>query len=122
MLPKLTGWRDSMNKLYAVKTLFESITSPTISQEKIFEERIILIEAESEAEISNLLNSKYPPDTYLNSEGGFTTNQLVKILDVFELVDNLETSRHFKEVYSRYLIFDDDATTEQAIEKYGLDQ
>lgn len=111
-----------MKKLYAVKSLFESVTETDTSLEKIFEERIILVEAEDEAEASGLLNKKFPADIYSNSAGGLTTNKLVKILDVFETVDNLKGSLNFKEVYSRYLIFDYSLTVEEVIEKYSLDK
>lgn len=111
-----------MSNLYAAKLLFESTTSPKKNPEKIFEERIILVKAENEEEISDLLNNNFPPDTYSNGEGGSTTKKLINILDIFEIVDNLEESLNFKEVYSRYLLFDQDITAEKAIEKYSLDK
>ena len=47
----------------------------------------------------------------------------VKILDVFELVDDLSESLNLKEVYSRYIIFENPSTTAaEAIEKYSLDK
>jgi len=51
-----------------------------------------------------------------------TTNKLVKILDIFETVDNLKGSLNFKEVYSRYLIFDYSLAVEEVIEKSSLDK
>lgn len=111
-----------MNNLYAVKLLFESLSSPNLSPEKVFEERIILVKTNNEEDISDLISNNFPSNNYSNSEGGFTTNQLVKILDVFEIVDNLEESLNFKEVYSRHLLFDQNVTAEKAIEKYSLDK
>ncbi|STX08857.1 Uncharacterised protein [Kurthia zopfii] len=113
---------DLMKNFYSVKLLFESVVSLNLSPEKIFEERIILVQAENSDDISNLVYSKFPPDTYSNSEGGFTTIQLVEILDVFELVDDIEESLNFKEVYSRHLIFEQDVTAKEAIGLYSLDK
>lgn len=111
-----------MYGLYSAKLLFESVVSPNLSPEKIFEERIILVRAESSDIISELIYKKFPSDTYLNSEGGSTTIRLVKILDVFELVDNLEESLDFKEVYSRHLLFEQDIDAATAIKLYSLDK
>lgn len=111
-----------MYGIYSVKLLFESTTSPDLGSEKIFEERIILVRAEKVDDIKDLVYKKFPSDTYLNGDGGMTTNQLVEILDIFELVDNLEESLDFKEVYSRYLLVENDVTTENIIELYSLDK
>ncbi|MEK4423808.1 DUF4288 domain-containing protein [Solibacillus sp. FSL K6-1523] len=111
-----------MYGVYSVKLLFESFVSPNLSSEKIFEERIILVRAENLDEINELIYKKFPADTYLNGEGGSTTVQLAKILDIFELVDDLEESLDFKEVYSRHLLFEQDIDATTAIELYKLDK
>lgn len=42
---------------------------------------------------------------------------------VFELVEDVEKQPiHLKEVYSRYLIFEEDISAEEVIEKYSLDK
>lgn len=111
-----------MYGIYSVKLLFESTTLPDLGSEKIFEERIILVRAEKDDDIKDLVYKNFPSDTYLNGDGGMTTNQLVEILDIFELVDNLEESLDFKEVYSRYLLVEKDVTVENIIELYSLDK
>lgn len=111
-----------MYGIYSVKLLFESLVSPNLSKEKVFEERIVLVRAKNLEDISELVYKNFPSDTYLNAEGGMTTNQLVKILDIFKLVDNLEESLDFKEVYSRYLLFEQEIDAATAIELYSLDK
>lgn len=111
-----------MYGVYSVKLLFESLTSPNLSSEKIFEERIILVRAQNSEDIKELVYGKFPSDTYLNAEGGSTTVQLVEVLDVFELVDTLEEPIDFKEVYSRYLLFEQDIDAAKVIELYSLDK
>ena len=62
-------------------------------------------------------------DTYLNGEGGSTTVRLAKILDIFELVDDLDESLDFKEVYSRHFLFEQDVVdVATVIELYRLDK
>lgn len=106
-----------------MKVLIESITSPTISPEKIFEERIILVKTNQPEEIENMIRENFPDDTYQNAEGGWTTHQVAKILDVFELVEDIEEQPiHLKEVYSRFLIFDKETSVEEVVNVYSLDK
>ncbi|WP_301109661.1 DUF4288 domain-containing protein [Sporosarcina sp.] len=111
-----------MYGLYSVKLLFESIYKPNESTETVFEERILLVRTEVPDEISRLVHNQFPPDTYENSSGGLTTIKLVKILDVFDLVEDLEESLHFKEVYSRHLLFGKNTSVDEAIQSYALDK
>lgn len=111
-----------MKKIYAVKSLFESIVTPDSTSERIFEERIILVESENKEKASEQFIQHFPPDTYANSMGGLTTNRLAKILDIFELVDELGNDVNYKEVYSRFLIFDKNITVKEVIEQYKLDK
>lgn len=109
-----------MNKIYAVKSLFESVTT-NISPEKFLKKELFFLKLGMK-EVNNLLSNNFPTDTFSNSAGGYTTNRLVKILDIFKIMDNLEESLNFKEVYSRFLLFEQGTTTERAIEKYSLDK
>lgn len=119
---KMINIGDLMNNMYAVKSLFESSASPNVYSDKIFEERIIVVKAQNEGEIKAIMYQQFPPDTYENSAGGYTTIQLVKILDVFEIVDHVGDSLHLKEVYSRYLLFEEGVTVEEVIDRYQLDK
>ncbi|HDR8112528.1 TPA: DUF4288 domain-containing protein [Bacillus cereus] len=110
-----------MYNLYSVKVLFESTTSPVFSPGKTFEERIFLVKTKTPHEIENIIYNNFPEDTYENAEGGVTTIKIVRILDVFELVENVEEKPiHLKEVYSRYLIFEEKISAEEVIAKYYL--
>lgn len=115
-----------MYNLFSVKLLFESTyNSQPLTPEKIFEERIVLVRIDKQENIHNCMYAYFPPDTYVNAEGGMTTNQLVRILDVFELVEDifdpmLETE--YKEIYSRYIIVPENTSVEACIELYALDK
>lgn len=111
-----------MYNLYAVKLLFESTVSPVISSGKIFEECIVLIQTDDQGAIPKLIEKQFPPSTYENAEGTMTTKTLVKILDIYELVDDLTTSLQYKEVYSRHLIFGEEVSSKEVISTYKLDQ
>jgi len=109
--------------LFSVKLLFESTATSTINPAKIFEERIFLVKGGSSEEVCSIVKKHFKPETYENADGGINKVELVKILDVFELVDDLSESLNLKEVYSRYIIFENPSTTtEEAIEKYSLDK
>lgn len=111
-----------MSKMYSVKLLFESTTKPLYSTGKVFEERIILVHTTSKEHIPTVIESNFQEDCYENSEGGWTTVKLAAILDVFELVDSIDNSTHLTEVYSRYLILDEELTSDEVIKRYSLDQ
>lgn len=102
-----------MNNLFSVKLLFKSTATSTI----------FLVKGGSLDEVCNIVIKHFEPETYVNADGGINKVELVKILDVFELVDDLNESLNLKEVYSRYIIFENPSTTaEEAIEKYSLDK
>ncbi|MFS0653965.1 DUF4288 domain-containing protein [Bacillus sp. 179-C3.3 HS] len=112
-----------MHHIYSAKLLFESISSPNDSDDKIFEERIILVRAKNRRKVKHIVKDSFPDDTFENANHGQTTTKLVAILDIFELVDRIEDqSIHFIEVYSRYLLFDKDISAEEAIKAYSLDK
>lgn len=111
-----------MNKMYSVKLLFESTTKPKHSKGKIFEERIILVHTRSGDKIRSIIGSHFPDDSYENSEGGLTIVKLAAILDVFELVDSIDDSCHLTEVYCRFLILDEELSSDEVIQRFSLDQ
>ncbi|WP_155593022.1 DUF4288 domain-containing protein [Lysinibacillus cavernae] len=111
-----------MNKLFSVKLLFESIVTPKPATGKTFEESIILIKVPNEDEIEQMIFAYYLVEQFTNATGGKTTIKLVRILDIFEVVDNIYISANFVEVYSRYLLFEEDIETEELIKLFQLDK
>ncbi|QGX64337.1 DUF4288 domain-containing protein [Bacillus sp. ms-22] len=112
-----------MHRLYSAKLLFESSSSPEVRPEKIFEERIILVRAKNNRKVKEIVKNFFPDETFENGDHGQTTTKLAAILDIFELVDNLdEGPLHLSEVYSRYLLFEKEISSKEAIEAYSLDK
>ncbi|WP_342513341.1 DUF4288 domain-containing protein [Sporosarcina sp. FSL K6-1522] len=110
-------------KVFSVKLLLESIVTPApIPPSKTFEESIILLRATHKELIEQMVIEHFVNDTYENAIGGQTTWRFVKMLDIFELSDEFEGDIQFKEVYSRFLPFDEMMTAEEAIQLYALDQ
>ena len=53
----------------------------------------------------------------------FKHPKLLAVLDIFKLVENLdEGPLHLSEVYSRYLLFDQETSAKEAIDAYSLDK
>lgn len=118
---KEVGWH--MQRIYSAKLLFESISTPSSIPDKIFEEWIVLVKAKNRRKVKEKVEQGFPDETYDNAEGGQTNIRLAAILDIFELVDHLETeSLHLSEVYSRHIIFDKETSVQEAIEAYSLDK
>lgn len=112
-----------MKKLYSVKLLFSSYHKPK-GPESIFEEIVTFIEANNVSEIEELVYNHYDDMSYKNAKDGITTISLAKILDIYEIIDdmNFTDNPNFKEVYSRHLIFEGEISSEEIIEKYYLDK
>jgi hypothetical protein len=79
---------------------------------KIYEETINIIRAVKLEDVDRLVKAHYKDVTYKNIFGEDTTIKLAMILDVFELVDNIEESLEFVEVYSQHIILDEEVTVE----------
>lgn len=109
-------------KIYSVKILLESTVIPNIHSSKTFEEMIVLVEATNYDEIELKVQYHFVDNTYKNADGGQTTWSLVRILDIFEVIDTFEGDINFKEVYSRFLPFDKPITANEVIELYSLDK
>ena len=110
-------------KIYSVKLLLESVVTPIpIPPSKTFEESIILLRAEGEEWIEQMMIEHLGNLSYENAVGGQTTWKFVRILDVFELIDEFEGDINFKEVYSRFLTFDEMITADEVIKLYSLDK
>lgn len=109
-------------KLYSVKLLLESIVVPNEDNTKTFEETIVLLRSTSREDIEAKIRTHFVDDTYENAVGGQTTWRFVTILDVFELVDAFDGDVDFKEVYCRFLPFDEMMTAEEVIALYSLDK
>ncbi|SDN40842.1 protein of unknown function [Psychrobacillus sp. OK028] len=101
-----------MYKIFSVKLLFEHISLSDIMANKIYEETINIIRAVKLEDVDPLVKAHYKDVTYKNIFGEDTTIRLVMILDVFELVDNIEESLEFVEVYSQHIIVDEEVSVE----------
>lgn len=101
-----------MYKIFSVKLLFEHISSTDTMSNKIYEETINIIRAVKLEDVDRLVKAHYKDVTYKNIFGEDTTIKLTMILDVFELVDNIEESLEFVEVYSQHIILDEEVTVE----------
>jgi len=109
-------------KLYSVKLLLESTVIPNENSSKTFEETIVLVRASGQDGIETKIRAHFVDHTYENAVGGQTTWSFVTILDVFELVDHFDGDVDFKEVYCRFLPFDEPITASEVIERYSLDK
>ena len=101
-----------MYKIFSVKLVFEHISSTDTMSNKIYEETINIIRAVKLEDVDRLVKAHYKDVTYKNIFGEDTTIKLAMILDVFELVDNIEESLEFVEVYSQHIILDEEVTVE----------
>lgn len=101
-----------MYKIFSVKLLFEHISLSGTMSNKIYEETINIVRAVKLEDVDRLVKAHYKDVTYKNIFGEETTIKLVMILDVFELVDNIEESLEFVEVYSQHIIVDEEVTVE----------
>ncbi|TQR21510.1 DUF4288 domain-containing protein [Psychrobacillus vulpis] len=102
-----------MENIYSVKLLFEHISSPESMPNKTFEETINIVRAAKIEDVDGLVKEHFKDVTYTNAFGEITTIKLVMILDIFELVDSLEKSLEFVEVYSHHIILDDEVFIEK---------
>lgn len=109
-------------KLYSVKLLLESTVIPHDNSSKTFEETIVLLRASRQEDIELKIHSHFVDLTYENALGGQTTWSFVTILDMFEVVDQFDGDVDFKEVYSRFLPFDEMLSASEVIERYSLDK
>ncbi|WP_419960106.1 DUF4288 domain-containing protein [Psychrobacillus sp. BM2] len=101
-----------MYKIFSVKLLFEHISLSDTLSNKIYEETINIIRAAKIEDVDPLVKAHYKDVTYKNIFGEETTIKLVMILDVFELVDDIEETLEFVEVYSQHIIVDEEVTIE----------
>lgn len=108
--------------IYSVKLLLESTVVPNELSSKTFEETIVLVRANNRDEVELKIRNHYVDNTYENAIGGKTTWSFVTILDVFEVIDDFEGDIDFKEVYSRFLPFEEPITASEVIKKYSLDK
>lgn len=109
-----------MNKLFSVRLLFHSTHIPDTTG-SFYEESIVLIRGINEEDVNNKALKYYKPWIYDNADNGTTTVTLVRVLDVFEIIDEInDPSVDFKEVYSEFLIFNKEIlSTEDIISKYN---
>lgn len=96
-----------MERTFSVKLLFEHISSPESMPNKTFEETINIVRAPRFEDVDRLVKEHFKDVTYTNAFGEKTVIKLVMILDVFEMVDKIEESLEFAEVYSHHIILDE---------------
>ena len=80
---------------------------------KTFEETINIIRAPRLEDVDRMVKEHFKDIAYTNALGEKTVIRLVMILDVFELVDDIEESLEFVEVYSHHIILDEEACLDQ---------
>lgn len=97
-----------MENTYSVKLLFEHISSPESIPHKTFEETINIVRAANIEVVEGLVKEHFKEVTYTNANGEITTIKLVMVLDIFELVDSIEESLEFVEVYSNHIKLDEE--------------
>lgn len=109
-----------MNKLFSVRLLFHSTHIPDTTG-SFYEESIVLIRGIDESDVNSKAVEYYKPLVYENSDNGKTTVTLVKTLDIFEVIDDLDDINiDFKEVYSQFIIFDkEQLSTTDIVQKYN---
>lgn len=122
---------DSKNKhVYSIVLLKEAIIkNPVVTKDhKLFEERLILISISE-----NLLRDKEKflifirnlvqnnEEIYPNEFGEMVIWKLAKIIDVFEISEDIEFSLPFQEVYSRFLEMPANASIDDVVNKFYSD-
>lgn len=113
-------------KSFSVSLLRESRIEEPIKDDraKIFEESIVLMKQNEkffseneERELVNYFNENLKPLKYKNAYGEMLDNRVVKIIEYYEIMDEIEF-KNFVEVFSRHIIADKEDTAEMILEKY----
>lgn len=108
--------------MYSVKLLIASHVEESSSEEKIWEEQIILVHAPNEHVAKEKAERLIRISPYENADGNIVHHTLARILDIFKCVDSFSPSDDGKEVYSRFFITPGHWTTERCIRHFQFDQ
>lgn len=108
--------------MYSVKLLIASYVAEASSEERVWEEQIILVHASNECEAKEKVKRFVQTPPYENADGNIVHHTLARILDIFECIDSFSPFDDGKEVYSRFLITPSHWTTEQCIQHFQLEQ
>jgi hypothetical protein len=85
---------------------------------------VILVRAKDLASAKKITREYYDSEEpYENAAGGMTHYRMVRVLDAFELIDELTIPKDepVVEVYSRHLLVPKNLTIDEIVKKYHLD-
>lgn len=110
---------------FSLSLLFEAFEAKTKISRKAYEHRIVLVQFPAKPDKVTLIEycKQYlTEEPYQTADGSLDFWQVSKIIDCFELVEEVSGSIHTPlEVYSRYFADDFDSTREEILEKYFSD-
>ncbi len=106
---------------FSVKVLFESVHSDAESmddREKLFEESIIVLQANSadQAQERAKQHADQMQHGYRVLSGDWVEWQFVRVLDVFELIEDRVTDG--VEVYARFIVAQPEDSADDVVERY----
>lgn len=118
--------RKGEETLYSVVLLKESTIEEHISKDdtKFFEESIVLLNVKEEffknkspEALLGYFNQKIPSLKYVNGYGETVHNQIVRVIDYFQLIDSVEAD-DFTEIYSRFIVVKGGTTVDDVVNTY----
>lgn len=110
---------------FSLSILFEAFEAKTKISRKAYEHRIVLVQFPARPDKATLIEyckQHLTEEPYQTADGSLDFWQVSKIIDCFELVEEVPENIHTPlEVYSRYFADDFDSTREEILEKYFSD-
>lgn len=110
---------------FSLSILFEAFEAKTKISRKAYEHRIVLVQFPAKPDKATLIEyckQHLTEEPYQTADGSLDFWQVSKIIDCFELVEEVPENIHTPlGVYSRYFADDFDSTREEILEKYFSD-
>lgn len=113
-----------MERLWSLKILCEYVSTPSTNTGSVFEELVVLVHARDVGTAEQKMRDFYAmEEPYGNAAGGETLYRMVRMLDVFEVVDPvvIPGDRVLAEVYSRHLQAEKGWGADEMVTRYRLD-